>query len=226
MIETNQNPAKILEPSVRSLDFPPAAIASKFTPILNFDFPVRTLRANQIDFSLRLQSVTKLVSVGCSVIDQARKSLARSFFAFAWNPNRVKRTFYQRRFIGRRGSELKADRHALTIYHHHKLCFFPTVSVSPTLSPFFRMNMFHPRRFSPTGVVILHLRLCADAVGWPQGGQEKRDRARIRMCGQDLFPGCSLSCPVHRPGRCLPQKFQRRPTLPRWVVWRQFKRTS
>jgi hypothetical protein len=137
MIETNQNPAKILEPSVRSLDFPPATIASKFTPILNFDFPVRTLRANQIDFSLRLQSVTKLVTVGCSVINQARKPLARSSFAFAGNTNRVKRTFYQRRFMGRCGSELKADRYALTICHHHKLCSLAAFRFSDAVAPFF-----------------------------------------------------------------------------------------
>jgi hypothetical protein len=151
MIETNQNPAKILEPSVRSLDFPPATIASKFTPILNFDFPVRTLRANQIDFSLRLQSVTKLVTVGCSVIDQARKPLARSSFAFAGR-TRIVSSVLSINVDSWGVAEVSLRPIGMPLPSATTISFVPLPRfVFPTQSPLFlRVKTFHPQKLHPT----------------------------------------------------------------------------
>lgn len=150
MIETNQNPAKILKPSVCPLNFPPAAIAPKFSSVLNFDLLIRSLRTDQINLSIFLQPLAKRKTVCSSVIDQSRKPLSRSSLSLTVNSNCIKSFLYQRRFVGRCGSKLKPDRYALTICHHHKLCSLPALGFSDAFAPFLRVKMFHPQKTLPT----------------------------------------------------------------------------
>lgn len=128
MIRPNQNSTKVLRPSVRRLVFPPAAIASKVTSILNLDLVIRMLRTCQIYLSLALQAFTKWLTRCRPIVDRSREVFSWSPSSRTKDPNGVEHPLNQRRFMERCIGKLNPKRYSLATCHHHRFCSLPPVS--------------------------------------------------------------------------------------------------
>ena len=120
VLMTNQQSAKLAEPSVGSFHDPAALIAPQFAPIFVApSFVVLPVGRNQFDSSL-LQSLTQRVGVVAAVSDHARGLLPRAAFP-ARHPDFGERGFRKCNFTGGGTFQPNSQRKTLTVDQYHPL---------------------------------------------------------------------------------------------------------
>lgn len=127
---SDHDSTEIVEPADRSLDFPPTHVSSEFSPVLSLPFlTISSMWADKF-YTTSVESISKLVAVGGTIINQPFRLLLRqSYF--------VNRLFYERDLMWRGRVGKYSERNTLAICHHHKLCSLATLGLPDVISPFF-----------------------------------------------------------------------------------------
>jgi hypothetical protein len=124
MVKTQEQSAKVAQPSEGALDLPTLAVATQGTPVVERGFaPLPAMRTDEQDAALEqspAQGITVLTAVG----DYAQRSLLRSATASAWHGNPRQRAFGQGYFPRTGRDQLASQRNTLAVDHHHPLRAF------------------------------------------------------------------------------------------------------
>jgi hypothetical protein len=132
--------AKVLQPSVGALDFPSSSIASQLAFVLEAAVAnVAAIRSNQFCPALH-HSPAERIGIIAPIGNHAAQPGARTSAARAWHSHRVERAFRKPVFGNLRGRELRSDRYAAAVDHHHALRTFPATGFADCGAPFFAVT--------------------------------------------------------------------------------------
>src|ERR1700675_735565 len=140
--------AKVLQPGIGALDFPASPITSQLAFVLEAAVAdVAAIRSNQFCPAFQHPPAER-IGVTASISNHAVQSGARTSAARAWHPHRVERAFRKPVFGNLRGRELRSDRYAAAVDHHHALRTFPTTGFADCSAPFFAVTKVASRNAS------------------------------------------------------------------------------
>lgn len=136
MFMTNQQPAELTQPGIRSFDYPAALIPSQFASIFVApEFVVVAVRHDQFNTTF-LEPLTKRVRIIGPIGNHALGFLPRAALATR-DADLVKRGFRKRNFIGRGTFQPNSQRNTFTVDQYHPLCAFATLGFADRRAPFF-----------------------------------------------------------------------------------------
>jgi len=140
--------AKVLQPGIRALDFPASPIASQLAFVLEAAVAnVAAIRSNQFRPALH-HPLAKRIGVIAPISNHTMQPGARTAAARAWHSHCVERAFRKPVFGNLRGRELRSDRYAAAVDHHHALRTFPTTGFADCSAPFFAVTKVASRNAS------------------------------------------------------------------------------
>ena len=140
--------AKVLQPGIGALDFPASLIASQLAFVLEAAVAnVTAIRSNQFR-PVRHHPLAKRIGVIAPISNHTMQPGARTSAARAWHSHCIERAFRKPVFGNLRGRELRSDRYAAAVDHHHALRTFPTTGFADCSAPFFAVTKVASRNDS------------------------------------------------------------------------------
>ena len=109
------------EPTNCTLNAVASFISPQLAPILSLGlFPILAMGTDQVNASFG-QPIPQRIRVGGSIINQSRKSTARTTRALTRHRNLRQQGLNQGPFVRRRRGKFDSQRHTLAVCHYHKL---------------------------------------------------------------------------------------------------------
>src|SRR5579872_5532266 len=147
-VVTHLDAAEVLQPGVGAFDFPAFAIAPQLAFVLKTAVAdVLSVGNNQFG-SPALETVAQGVGVVTAICNDALQMRSRPSAAFARNLHRGDRTFGQPTLGQLRGRELRSDRYAVAVDHHHALRTLPATCFADCRAPFLAVTKVASRKAS------------------------------------------------------------------------------
>jgi hypothetical protein len=181
--------AKVLQPGIGALDFPAPPVASQLALVFESAIAnIAAIRSNQFCPALHHPPAQR-IGIIASISNHAVQSGARTSAARAWHPHRVERAFRKPVFGNLRGRELRSDRYAAAVDHHHALRTFPATGFADCSAPFFAVTKVASRNASSQSnnprSSICPSNLCQTRCHTPCSSHIRNRRQQVEPFGYD-----------------------------------------